>query len=376
MALFALTAAADTTAFTYQGHLTDGGVPANGTYDLLFALYNSTSLIAGPVAESGVIVSNGLFTAQTDFGSAVFDDGGARWLEISVRTNGGSVYTILADRQPITATPYAIHAITMPATNLGGTLAFSQLPTGLLTNLPANVDLLNSNQTFTGMKTFTNKTFFSGFVGMGSGSPDRPLTIQGFGPGGEWISLKDTNGVTRWHLNDSFGGLNFNQTGVANFVLFLSTNGNVGIGTANPLSRLDVSGNVHLTGNLQVDNSAQVGGNMQVSGSVQVGGTNYAASSTEKLRIVRGTISDNGTSVTIFAGSGFTVSHPGPGAYTISFNTPFLSVPSFTATGVNSIARADTVNSITTSSVKVSLINTAGTSVNDSFSFIAIGTVN
>ncbi len=29
-------AAAQTTAFTYQGRLTDNGVPANGNYDLLF----------------------------------------------------------------------------------------------------------------------------------------------------------------------------------------------------------------------------------------------------------------------------------------------------------------------------------------------------
>ncbi|GAG49136.1 unnamed protein product, partial [marine sediment metagenome] len=27
------------TAFTYQGHLTDGGVPADGWYDMVFNLY-------------------------------------------------------------------------------------------------------------------------------------------------------------------------------------------------------------------------------------------------------------------------------------------------------------------------------------------------
>jgi hypothetical protein len=33
------------TAFTYQGRLTDGGTPANGTYDLRFRLFNAPSAI-------------------------------------------------------------------------------------------------------------------------------------------------------------------------------------------------------------------------------------------------------------------------------------------------------------------------------------------
>ena len=36
-------ALAQTTAFTYQGRLTDGGTPANGNYDLQFALWDSSS---------------------------------------------------------------------------------------------------------------------------------------------------------------------------------------------------------------------------------------------------------------------------------------------------------------------------------------------
>src|SRR5256885_9414459 len=34
---------AQATSFTYQGRLTDGGTPANGTYDLQFALWDSNS---------------------------------------------------------------------------------------------------------------------------------------------------------------------------------------------------------------------------------------------------------------------------------------------------------------------------------------------
>ena len=38
-----LPAPADTTAFTWQGRLTDSGQPANGLYDLTFVLYDAAS---------------------------------------------------------------------------------------------------------------------------------------------------------------------------------------------------------------------------------------------------------------------------------------------------------------------------------------------
>jgi hypothetical protein len=99
------------TAFTYQGRLTDGAGPANGTYDLRFTIYDSpggTSQI-GPALTNAATVTNGLFTTTLDFG-AVFD-GSARWLEIAVRPNGNSGdFVVLEPRQPVAPTPYALHA--------------------------------------------------------------------------------------------------------------------------------------------------------------------------------------------------------------------------------------------------------------------------
>src|SRR5262245_48406244 len=101
------------TAFTYQGRLNDGASPANGIYDLRFTIYDSTNspgvVIAGPITNSSVGVSDGLFTALLDFGAAPFN-GADRWLDIGVRTNGGGAFTSLAPRQPITPTPYALSA--------------------------------------------------------------------------------------------------------------------------------------------------------------------------------------------------------------------------------------------------------------------------
>ncbi len=115
------TLCAQGTAFTYQGQLSSGGNPANGSYDLTFSLYNSTSLaspvIAGPVTNSAVAVTNGLFTVSLNFGPGIFS-GANYWLQIAVRTNGTGSFTTLSPRQPLLPVPYAIFANT--ASNLLG----------------------------------------------------------------------------------------------------------------------------------------------------------------------------------------------------------------------------------------------------------------
>ena len=135
MALGCLCAAASSafaqgTAFTYQGQLTDGGRPANGSYNLTFTLFDTNltgSPIAGPLTNSAVGITSGWFTVSLDFGSNF--PGANRWLELGVQTNGGGAvgFATLRPRQYLTPTPYAI-----TAANLVGSLSASQL-TGLLT---------------------------------------------------------------------------------------------------------------------------------------------------------------------------------------------------------------------------------------------------
>ncbi|MBN2389179.1 MAG: hypothetical protein JXR84_00560 [Anaerolineae bacterium] len=99
--------------FTYQGQLSDGGVPANGTYDFQFILYNALSggsQVGSTVAKENVPVTDGLFIVVLDFGQ-VFDGTGL-WLEAAVRPGSSTgVHTILSPRQEITPTPYASYAI-------------------------------------------------------------------------------------------------------------------------------------------------------------------------------------------------------------------------------------------------------------------------
>src|SRR5262245_11466494 len=78
------------TTVTYEGRLNDGGSPANGLYDLTFALFgveSGGSAVAGPISKAPAGVTNGLFNVTLDFGNQF--PGADRWLEVGVRTNGG-----------------------------------------------------------------------------------------------------------------------------------------------------------------------------------------------------------------------------------------------------------------------------------------------
>jgi hypothetical protein len=129
-------------AFTYQGYLTDGGSPANGTYDFEFALYDDVS--AGSTVGSLVVVddapvSEGYFTVELDFGG-VFD-GTALWLEIGVRPGaspGG--YQQLLPRQPLTASPYALYASHVSWSGVSG------MPAGFADNTDDDTTYTAGNQ--------------------------------------------------------------------------------------------------------------------------------------------------------------------------------------------------------------------------------------
>jgi hypothetical protein len=109
------------TAFTYQGRLNSGGTPANGSYDLTFALFDAASggtQQGTALTNAATAVSNGLFTVTLDFGNQF--PGANRWLEIGVTTNGGGSVATLTPRQFLTATPYAVRAASAGTVDSGG----------------------------------------------------------------------------------------------------------------------------------------------------------------------------------------------------------------------------------------------------------------
>ena len=171
------------TAFTYQGRLTEGAGPANGSYDLVFELYADdagANQVGGALTNAAVALANGLFTATLDFGSGSLP-GANRWLGIAVRTNGGGAFTALLPLQKLTPTPYAVTAAT--AANLSGPLPATQLsgvlPAGLLSG------------TYGAAVSFTNGS--SRFAGDGSGLAGvNAATLDGRSAAGFW----STNGNT------------------------------------------------------------------------------------------------------------------------------------------------------------------------------------
>ena len=301
------TAFAQGTAFTYQGRLDIAGSPANGTNDLTFTLYDAVAAGATVGTSNTVndlVITNGLFTVTLDFGAGAFN-GAARWLQIAARPGVSTgAYTNLAPRQPITPAPYAVFAGgaaaagvtgTLPAGALAGaysgsvnlsnvansfagngggltSLNASNLTTGTVadTRLSANVALLNrSPQNFTGSNTF------GGNMGIGTTTPNFPLSFPN--SGGEKISLygQDTNSIhgigiggLRMEFYVPTTGHSF-DFGVGNSMNFspkmrISGNGNVGIGIASPVAQLDVRGPSTLVGGIalgdyNITNSRYIG---------------------------------------------------------------------------------------------------------------------
>ena len=189
----AITASAQTTAFTYQGHLMDAGASANGNYDIQFTL--KTALTAGATvgtaqAVSPVTAVNGIFTVTLDFGSSPFD-GNDRWVELGVRPAGSAAaYTVLAPRQQLTATPYAVRALS--ATNLTGSVTAGNIAAGTITGAMINTGTAISAGSVTAATLTGNVT---GNVSGSAGSFTGPLAGDVTGTQGATV-VASVGGVT------------------------------------------------------------------------------------------------------------------------------------------------------------------------------------
>lgn len=165
LALSAIAANAQTTVFTYQGRLTESGLPPTGTYEMQFSIYDAVgggTQIGTTVANNAVTVTNGVFSVQLNFNATPFAAGTNRWLEIAVRKPADPPgYTTLTPRQQLTSSPYSIRTLSAAlADNVTGVVAVTNGGTGATastaarTNLGAaasgaNSDITSLNGTFT-----------------------------------------------------------------------------------------------------------------------------------------------------------------------------------------------------------------------------------
>ncbi len=84
----------------------------------------------------------------------------------------------------------------------------------------------------------------AGQVGIGTATPNRPLTIVGATPSAEWIQFRSADGQNKWHINNLGNGLNIAETNASDARVFVAAGGNVGIGTSSPAQKLHVSGSI------------------------------------------------------------------------------------------------------------------------------------
>lgn len=269
---------AQTSVFKYQGSLTDGGNPANGSFQMRFRLFDAVSggnQIGSTLNDVPVTAATGIFSASLDFGAPALS-GANRWLEISVRRNASESYVMLSPREQIASSPYAVRTLSAAMADdsqkLGGVNANEYVTTtGAGTSFIRNQSTLQPASNF----NISGDGIVGGNVGIGTapGGGYR-LNVNGYTRSIDGISTgfvaETTGDVNAWartflrtmnsngtihqgwfmgtsrdfngnqfYLSDETGGQSRMTIqpfgGAISFPL-----GNVGIGTTNPTAKLHV----------------------------------------------------------------------------------------------------------------------------------------
>jgi hypothetical protein len=212
------------TAFTYQGHLYDNNDVANDLYDFQFKLYDANTAgnqLGTDVNKPDVDVISGYFTVELDFGSDVFN-GNARWLEIGVRPgaeNDPCEYMPLSPLQEVTAAPYSLQT------------------RGILVDDALNVGIGAIDPSW-------RLTISEGGLNVFAGSSGETV---GFSTERFYVAGNNENYIME--IGDSPSDYTeFFDDGVSTLKII---NNKVGIGTQTPDAKLDISGNVSVTGSVE-----------------------------------------------------------------------------------------------------------------------------
>ncbi|MBL8878539.1 MAG: tail fiber domain-containing protein [Phycisphaerales bacterium] len=187
---FVSLAAGQTTVFTYQGRLENGGTPADGPHDFRFRLFNAIvegNQVGTTQCVNDVNVTDGLFTVNLNFGEQFIS--AARFLEIDVRADTGqdctnaTGYTLLGPRSQIHATPIATHAIAAyrldaPDGSPSGVVTVSDNGNTFVSGFLG----VSGNISTSGNANVSGNALIDDFVGIGTNAPERTLHIDAVEP--------------------------------------------------------------------------------------------------------------------------------------------------------------------------------------------------
>lgn len=312
---------AQTTAITYNGSLSESGLPANGNFDFQFALFdaaNGGNQIGSMLTQTNITVTNGSFAATLDFGAAAFP-GANRWLQLSVRHTGGTDYEMQLPRTFFASTPYAIRAlnavnsvtadtVTGPVTgnNLGARLSVSNSHPGItnpnpISNLPPAALLgeeTSTSDVTAGVIGKANSAGGIGLIGVATGSDATGIfgtaTSSTGSTTGVQAKVLSPDGTAIQASNDGNGGALFNARGNGNRQFLVDSQAN-----------LTTDGNALIHGRMDVDGHLSVGGNIAVSNLVAVGGVSGSSIGISDGGTINGTLhTDTVTAANLTSGFG------------------------------------------------------------------------
>ncbi len=244
LALGVLGASAQTqTTFTYQGRLDVQGEPYTGTADYRFSLFGSAQggpLLAPASMVAGLVVDDGVFTTEIDFGPEPHGPG--RFLEIAVRTpawDGFGVepeFSVFPQRTPLTPAPHALSTRGL-SVNDAGRAAVGGEP---------------------GLPQFS----------VLSGDNDLGLLVQSASPTATRLQLSNTTpGGQFWSLNSNGvdaiapGSLSLRRGSSLqsdSTALTITPDRDIGIRTSSPTQTLDVNGTVRVRREMTVEGGLDI----------------------------------------------------------------------------------------------------------------------
>lgn len=277
-------------AITYQGELRQDGELVDGIVDIRCRLYQSATgndQIMGNRCFDDVEVVGGRFTITFVPDSVSFLDFQDRYLELEVRPGESGTcddidgYDLLGSRQLLTSTPFALvaqRAETADSTfQLGGlpfsayarlgttntwtatnsfssatitsaTLGSATLSGPLVTNGTVQIGPFNSGTPLAASSDASNPNvaFFTSFNTSGT-----VLSISNAAPGGRAFAIVNTGSDYPFGA----GNLLIRDVSAASDRIAITQAGNVGLGTNNPLARLDVNGSARVANVLTISAS-------------------------------------------------------------------------------------------------------------------------